>query len=272
MNRGMVKFHLFYAIAPVLAYYAITMLVVFVCGLLSVDNAVLNSINIVTNLLLLYVMFYRPYQRIQLKDRMPGLLPGRQIPAAGEFPVWTYGLVLLAGISASIALNNWFILFRLPEKITTYREVAQSIYSGNIVVLFFRAVIGAALVEELLMRGLFYNGLSQVTGRLAGMLFSSMVFGVIHGNLLQGIYAFLLGVLFCFLYDMSGRDLKAPILAHMSANLASVLATMIPAVARLRTSYFTIQTVVFTALLIGSLFVIYRCRTGRLKEKRTSVE
>ena len=99
-----------------------------------------------------------------------------------------------------------------------------------------------------------------------------MVFGVIHGNLLQGIYAFLLGVLFCFLYDMSGRDLKVPILAHMSANLASVLATMIPAIARLRVSYFTIQTIVFTALLIVSLFVIYKCRTGHQKRKLPSAE
>lgn len=267
MNRGMVKFHLFYAVAPVLAYYVITILVVLVCGLLSVDNNILNSINIAVNLILLYVMFYRPYQRIQVRDRMPALLPKGKMTAAGAIPVWTYGLIVLAGVSASIALNNWFVIFKLPEKITTYKEVAQSIYSGNVIILFLRAVVGAACVEEMLMRGLLYSGLSQVVGRLAGTLLSSLVFGVIHGNLLQGLYAFLLGVMFCFVYDLSGRDLKAPVLAHMSANFASVLTTMVPGISRMRVFGFEIQTAVFTVLLAGSLFGIYICQVKKDKDK-----
>lgn len=270
MNRGMIKFHLFYAAAPVLAYYAITMLVVFGCSLFSVDNTMLNSINIIVNLILLYGMFYRPYQRILLKDRMPALLPEGKMSTAAAIPAWTYVLIVLAGVSASIALNNWFVILRLPEKITTYEEVAQSIYSGNVIILFLRAVVGAACVEEMLMRGLLYNGLSQVVGRLAGILLSSLVFGVIHGNLLQGLYAFLLGVMFCFLYDLSGRDLKAPILAHMSANFASVLATMVPNIARLRAANFKIQTFIFTALLIGSLFVIFKCQRKQKVDRALS--
>lgn len=265
MNRQMAKFHLFYAIAPVLAYYAVTMLVVFACSLLSLDNVILNSINIVINLIFLYAIFYRPYQKIQLKDRMPGLLPKAGLSKAVRLPKWAYVLIIAAGISASIAVNNWFILLRLPEKITTYKEVAKSIYSGNFVIMFLRAAVGAAIVEELLMRGLFYSGLSQVIGRIAGTLCSAFVFGVIHGNLLQGMYAFLLGVLFCFVYDMFGRDLKAAVLTHMSANCVSVLATMVPAVAKLRTKYFITQTLLFSVLLAGSLFAIYRCRAVRIK-------
>lgn len=50
------------------------------------------------------------------------------------------------------------------------------------------------------------------------------VFGIYHGNVPQGIYAFLLGLLMVYLREQY-QTLLAPVLFHMSANVYSVLAS-----------------------------------------------
>jgi hypothetical protein len=50
---------------------------------------------------------------------------------------------------------------------------------------------------------------------------SALIFGITHGNLVQGIYAFLIGVVFCMVYEYSGR-ITVVIFSHMAANLFSI--------------------------------------------------
>ena len=54
------------------------------------------------------------------------------------------------------------------------------------------------------------------------MFFSALAFGIIHGNIVQGIYAFTVGLFFAWLMERYQRII-APVLAHMSANLFVVL-------------------------------------------------
>ena len=52
----------------------------------------------------------------------------------------------------------------------------------------------------------------------------SLLFALYHGNLPQGIYALLVGAVLAFLME-SYQAALAPVLAHMAANLLSVLLT-----------------------------------------------
>ena len=56
----------------------------------------------------------------------------------------------------------------------------------------------------------------------AAILISALVFGIFHGNVIQGIYAFLIGIFFAWLMERTQRIL-VPIVGHMSANLLVVL-------------------------------------------------
>ena len=56
----------------------------------------------------------------------------------------------------------------------------------------------------------------------AAMIWSALVFGVFHGNLVQGVYAFLIGLFFAWLMERTQRIL-VPMLGHMAANLFIVL-------------------------------------------------
>ena len=82
--------------------------------------------------------------------------------------------------------------------------------------------VGAAVNEELFCRGFLGRGLVGRYGILIGVLVTSVIFGVIHLNLPQGIWACILG---CFLHlaYLATRSLWAPMLLHFVNNAIAVL-------------------------------------------------
>ena len=81
-------------------------------------------------------------------------------------------------------------------------------------------VIGPA-TEELLFRRFLYKGLKSM-GKEKSSLISSVIFGLCHRHVIQGIYAALWGNVFYFVYEKH-HSLKAPFSAHMISNLLSFL-------------------------------------------------
>jgi membrane protease YdiL (CAAX protease family) len=88
--------------------------------------------------------------------------------------------------------------------------------------------IGASLNEELFCRGFLGHGLVGRYGVLVGILLTSVIFGVLHGNIVQGFFAFLLGC-FVHLCYLATRSLWVPILLHFLNNSwAVVVRTLVP--------------------------------------------
>ena len=54
------------------------------------------------------------------------------------------------------------------------------------------------------------------------MVISGLIFGMFHGNVVQGIYAFAVGLFFAQVYE-AGKTLFLPVLAHMAVNAVSLL-------------------------------------------------
>ena len=71
-------------------------------------------------------------------------------------------------------------------------------------------------------RGIVYGRLRRWLGAVPAMLLSALIFGLIHMNLAQFIYASLFGLILAFFVDRTGSILGA-FAAHMAANLTSVL-------------------------------------------------
>ena len=89
--------------------------------------------------------------------------------------------------------------------------------------IFICVVILAPIVEELIFRKLMIDRLS-VYGDKAAIIFSSIAFGLMHGNLYQFFYAALLGALFGYVYTKT-HDVKYTILMHTLVNfLGSIVA------------------------------------------------
>lgn len=79
--------------------------------------------------------------------------------------------------------------------------------------------LAAPFSEEILFRGILYGKARSAQGPGPAMVFSGLLFGIYHGNLVQGLYAFLLGVLLAFVYERTGK-LRAAMLFHGTGNLA----------------------------------------------------
>lgn len=85
--------------------------------------------------------------------------------------------------------------------------------------LFFVAVL-PAFVEEFIFRGIFFHSYREA-GVLKAAIISGVLFGLVHLNLNQFSYAFVMGVIFALLIEATG-SIFAPIIFHFIINGNSI--------------------------------------------------
>ena len=110
---------------------------------------------------------------------------------------------------------------RFPRSEEAYAQAAARL-ADQPVSGFFRAVLLAPVMEELLMRGLILSALSPVLGFPAALLLSSLLFALLHFNLVQTLSALLCGLILGLLFHFSG-SLLCCMIAHCGYNLLSFL-------------------------------------------------
>ena len=88
------------------------------------------------------------------------------------------------------------------------------------------AVIGLALVpavvEEFIMRGVIYYSAYRHVSPLRGAILTGFLFGLLHMNLNQFVYAFAMGFIFCMVVEATD-SLLSSMLMHLLFNLDSVI-------------------------------------------------
>lgn len=75
------------------------------------------------------------------------------------------------------------------------------------------------LIEESVFRGILFSCLEREYGFRTAALFSALLFGLYHGSWQQGLYAFIMGIIFACAYEETGR-LQVPCFMHGLCNLA----------------------------------------------------
>lgn len=91
--------------------------------------------------------------------------------------------------------------------------------------LFIMSVVLAPLLEELLFRGIILDGYLKNYSPVNSILISAFLFALIHGNIAQGIGAFLMGVVAGVLYWRT-KSLLFCIALHFSNNFTGYLVMM----------------------------------------------
>ena len=79
-------------------------------------------------------------------------------------------------------------------------------------------------LEELLHRGVVFGRLRRRMGMWPAVLVSALVFAMLHFNMVQFIYAFLLGIVFALFVEKTGH-LYPAVVAHVVANGIAVIRT-----------------------------------------------
>lgn len=79
-------------------------------------------------------------------------------------------------------------------------------------------ILLAPIIEEVVFRGLFYAALKSYFPWIVSLIFSSVVFSLIHENILAFTLLFSLSLLLTFIYELYGK-LFYPILIHSCFNI-----------------------------------------------------
>ena len=131
-------------------------------------------------------------------------------------------LILGLAISSGILVNMLVAMSGLSRYSEAYQEVGEALFGVSVWLQVLVMAVAAPLVEELIFRGLAYERLRKEMGVLPAAVLSALLFGLSHGNLMQGVYGFLLGILLALVYEHF-QGLASSMLFHAGANLASIL-------------------------------------------------
>lgn len=133
-------------------------------------------------------------------------------------------LVILFFILYSVLTNQLIMWSGLHLLFPYYsEEVAVSLFNTSILLVVYLAVaLLAPISEELIYRGLIYRRLRDYLGEKWAMVMSALIFGLIHGNMVQFVFAFLIGLALAAVYERY-KTIWAPIVAHMAVNLFSCI-------------------------------------------------
>lgn len=116
--------------------------------------------------------------------------------------------------------------------------------------LFFLVAVFPAIVEELFYRGVVFRYLRRGGFGFAAVI-SSLIFGMVHMNITQLIFAGILGFVLCYLYELTGHIWPGMII-HFVNNAVVLLLTYFQ-----KASYFRICVYAAGFVSLVSLIVLY---------------
>lgn len=150
----------------------------------------------------------------------------QNLPVNKKAPPYQYIWTAILGISVCIGGNVLIIMTNLAFSSSSYQNASAVFYTPPFPVQVICLGFIIPISEELLFRGLLFKRCRGMMEFLPAALSISILFGFSHGNLVQFIYAFGLGMLLAYVCEKYG-SLKAAILLHVTANLTSLIMTRI---------------------------------------------
>ncbi len=163
---------------------------------------------------ILAFMFYRD----RVREKLAGYAETKRAP------FWTYIGAILLGAALCLGINNLMYIGNLASVSSSYEATMEALYTPSLGIQIICLGILIPVCEELVFRGLMFKRLREYGSFKIAMIYSAIVFSFMHFNIVQTIYAFFMAVVFAFLYERY-NSVKAPILAHVSANITAVLVT-----------------------------------------------
>lgn len=159
----------------------------------------------------LWVMFHKD----RLRDKIIGFVPNKKAA------LWKYGAIIVLGASLCVGVNNLMIIGNISTVGDEYVTMMEGLYSAPFIIQIVSLAILVPVCEELVFRGLIFKRIRETSSYRRAAFHSALIFGLMHMNLVQMLYGFFLGFVFAYLYEKYG-SVKAPILAHITANFVSV--------------------------------------------------
>jgi phosphoglycolate phosphatase len=139
-------------------------------------------------------------------------------------PPISYVLMTLTTFGSVVGLNILFEISGITQKSAAYRALQEDQYSAYFIIGILCYGIVTPIAEELLFRGIIYNYLKRFLDRKWAFFLAAVLFGLYHMNMVQGVYAFIMGLVILYAYEYFG-DFRAAVAVHMLSNIISYCLT-----------------------------------------------
>lgn len=221
-----------------LAFLAAEGVQIVIAGMLGLVYAIINGFD---------------QQRVMVSNALYSISIVASIVCGVVFAVWYYGALsvgtkeerrarflyfatrhnifpfLILGLGCQFFTSGFMAMIQsyFPKTFEQYSEVLELLTSGRLELVILFAVVIAPIVEELIFRGVIMHLVGMGNTRLVTNLFQAILFGIYHGNIVQGIYAAVLGMLLGYA-KLKYQTIAAPLLLHMIINASSFLVNIFP--------------------------------------------
>lgn len=166
---------------------------------------------------------------------------------------WMAVIVSVATLAAAFASEPISAL--LPPMPEFLEQAMESMLEGPLWTGLLSVSVFAPFFEEWLCRGMILRGLLQKTSPAVAITVSAAFFALLHMNPWQAIPAFLLGLLFGYVYYKTG-SLKLTMLMHCVNNTFALLISRIPALADAETFMDILCPWKYTCIYIASVLFL----------------
>ena len=179
----------------------------------------------------------------------------------GAFNLKEFLYVIPIAFSVCIICNILIGLLPIPKTNAVSEEIFKLIEEYNIFVSLFIVSVLVPIVEELLFRGFFYDSIALISNHLVAIIITSILFGLIHMNIEQGIYGFVAGLFLGYIKYKYNR-LSYTIFMHLLMNFSSIV--FVPSIAMI--SGLKEQLYIVFICLALLFFTLYRMNMENKKE------
>lgn len=128
----------------------------------------------------------------------------------------------IAGAGLNLAYSGLLPLLPIPEEIVGSYVDASAKYEEPSNALMFKAVFLVPVLEETVFRGLLGDRISRFAPKWIAIPAASLIFAVMHGDLLWCAYAFISGIVLTWMYFRC-KSILPCISFHLAFNAANYL-------------------------------------------------
>lgn len=218
-----------------------------------------------TQFLLYFIVFglwyYKVFCKYKVTDETFTIRGYAKFALGPTFKSCTPIFMIIAGVAGQFMVDGVLALLRpvFPDTFGEYDAMVTSVTgAGSSWLMLLAVMIVAPIGEEFLFRGLTQRYAKRSLIVPLAILFQGIIFGVYHGNIIQGVYAFILGSVLGFLAYEFG-SITPGILLHISINTSLLFVPQV--------LFKTTTSSAVTAVMAGIIFVVAIVMAVKLHRK-----
>ncbi|EQK47420.1 CPBP family intramembrane glutamic endopeptidase [Paraclostridium bifermentans] len=124
----------------------------------------------------------------------------------------------------SVIISNWILYLHIVTSKNVFNTYMQNATIINTIVISIQVIIIGPIIEELIFRKILLGKLLEKFSNrpIKAIVYSALIFGIIHLNIIQGVAAFGGGIILGLIYYYT-KSIKATIFAHILNNFLIII-------------------------------------------------